>query len=127
MPAKAKNWVLLANHCDKSLIRNMVAYKVSTLFEMKWAPNCIPVDVLLNGEYKGSYDLCDQVEMGKNRVELSEMKKKDTKEPEISGVYFLIADGCARKIGDILYNSTKGAVYVVKYPDEEDIIPEQIE
>jgi hypothetical protein len=127
MLAKAKNWVLLANHCDKSLIRNKVAYKVSTLFEMKWTPNCMPVDVMLNGEYKGSYDLCDQVEMGKNRVELSEMNKKDTKEPEISGGYFLEADGWAPKIGDIHYNSTKGAVYVVKYPDEDDIIPEQIE
>ena len=35
MPAKAKKWGLLANHMDKSLIRNLVAFKISSLLGQK--------------------------------------------------------------------------------------------
>ena len=33
MPANAKKWNLLANHSDKTLLRNKVAFKISSLFE----------------------------------------------------------------------------------------------
>ena len=126
MPAKAKKWNLLANYVDKTLIRNKVALKVSNLFEMKWTPTCKPVYLMLNGEYKGSYDICDNVEVAENRVELSKMTSKNAEEPEITGGYLLEADGWAPTLEDIYYNSTQGAVYIIKYPDEDDIIPAQI-
>ena len=39
MTANAKSWTLLANHFDKTLIRNLVGLKISTLFEMKYTLN----------------------------------------------------------------------------------------
>ena len=62
MPANAKKWNLLANHGDKTLLRTRLAFKISSLFEMKYTPACLPVDLMVNGEYKGNFDLCDQVE-----------------------------------------------------------------
>ena len=65
MPAKAKSWALIANHSDKTLMRYLLAHKISTLFEMKYTPACRSVDLILNGEFQGNFGLCDQVEEGK--------------------------------------------------------------
>ena len=50
MPAKAKNWVLLNNLSDKTLIRNMVAFEASR--RMGYTPAARMVDVMYNGELK---------------------------------------------------------------------------
>ena len=125
MPANAKKWNLLANHGDKTLLRNKLAFKISSLFEMKYTPACKPVDLMVNGEYKGSYDLCDQVEQGKGRVEIEKMSKKDINEPEVTGGYIIEADFWARREEDHI-ESNRGIIYTIKYPDEDDIVPEQM-
>ena len=117
MPAKAKSWTLLANHSDKSLIRNLVALKISTLFEMKYTPVCKPVDVIVNGEFKGSFDLCDQVEEGKNRIEVTKMDETCIEEPEITGGYILVADQWAKIRNESYYISNKGVIYKIKDPE----------
>ena len=52
---KAKNYVLLANHLDPTLMLNSVAFKIGRLLELPFTNHAIPVDVVLNGIYKGSY------------------------------------------------------------------------
>jgi hypothetical protein len=126
MPAKAKKWNLLANHSDKTLLRNKLGLKMSTLFEMKYTPACQPADLMVNGEFKGSYDLCDQIEQGEGRVEIEKMNKKAIKEPEVTGGYIIEADHWAAR-EEFYAESKRGIVYSIKYPDEEDIVPEQID
>jgi hypothetical protein len=48
LPAKEKNWVLLANHADKTLIRNAVAFKIGQLLGFEFTPSARFVDVYLN-------------------------------------------------------------------------------
>ena len=127
MKAKAKSWTLLANHSDKTLIRNMFAFKISELFEMKYTPLCQPVDLIINGEFKGNYGFCDQVEEGKGRIEVTKMNEKCIQEPEISGGYIIAADQWAQMGGDKYYESDKGVIYTVKYPSDSDIVREQLE
>ena len=67
-PAHDKKWTLINNYGDKTLMRNILAFEVSRRVGMAYTPFCAPVDVILNGEYQGCYQLCDQVEAGKNRV-----------------------------------------------------------
>ena len=124
MPANAKKWNLLANHGDKTLLRTRLAFKISSLFEMKYTPACLPVDLMVNGEYKGNFDLCDQVEQGKGRVEIEKMSKKDINEPEVTGGYIIEVDLYA-KYEENYFVTKKGIIYSIKYPDEEDIVPEQ--
>lgn len=69
---KAKNYVLLANHLDPTLMLNSVAFKIGRLLELPFTNHAIPVDVVLNGIYKGSYLLTEQVEVKENRVDLDE-------------------------------------------------------
>ncbi|MCQ2965054.1 MAG: CotH kinase family protein, partial [archaeon] len=125
-PAKAKKWNLLSNFYDKTLVRNDLAFKISSLLEMKYTPVCKFVDVMVNGEYKGTYQLCDNVEVGKNRVNLSKMDETCVEEPEITGGYMIEACGHSQWQGDTTYQSDKGIVYIIRYPKEKDITKEQI-
>ena len=66
----AKSFVLLANYIDPTLMLNSVAFKIGHLLNMPFTNHAIPVDVVLNGKYKGSYLLTEQVEIKENRVDI---------------------------------------------------------
>ena len=67
MPAH-KRWVLLANLMDRTLMRNLVAMKVSSMTKLAWTPRCRSVELVLNGKHQGTYLLIEQVRVDKNRV-----------------------------------------------------------
>ena len=69
-PAKDKKWVLINNFSDKSLIRNMVGFEVSRCLGMLYTPFCTMADVIVNGDYRGTYQLADKIEVGKNRLDI---------------------------------------------------------
>ena len=92
---------------------------------MKYTPQCELVDVIVNGEYKGNYNLCDQVEMHKKRVELTEMDETCIEEPEVTGGYFFAADAYAKQEGDY-QETTKGIIYKIEYPEDDSIVTEQV-
>lgn len=74
-----RNWVLLANHCDQSLLRNYIAYTVSgKMSGIDYAPECMNVEVYLNGKYNGVYLLCEPITINKNRVNISEEVESGT-------------------------------------------------
>ena len=116
MPAKAKKWGLLANHMDKSLIRNLVAFKISSLLGQKYSPACKSVDLILDGSFEGNYIVCDKIEKGKNRVELDDLDETMNEYPEITGGYLMEVDGFADQ-ETYHFNSKKGVKVTIKYPD----------
>ena len=66
--AESKNWVLLANYMDGTLMLNSVAMKTGQLLEMPYTNHMIPVDVTINNTYAGNYTFTEQVEVATNRV-----------------------------------------------------------
>ena len=72
--AKEKDWVLLANYLDPTLMLNAVAFKIGNLLELPYTNHAIPVDVTINGNYAGSYMLTEQVERSKSRVNIHKEK-----------------------------------------------------
>lgn len=71
MPA-SKNWALLANYADKSLMRNNTAMEISRLMGFPWTPKSRTVELYLNGEYQGVYSLFEHKEVGKNKVNIED-------------------------------------------------------
>jgi hypothetical protein len=69
---KAKSWVLLANSADDTMIRNIIAFEMGQRFGLPYTNHYIPVELVLNGEYRGSYVLTEQVQVGKGRVNIDE-------------------------------------------------------
>ena len=116
MPAKAKKWVLLANHMDKSLIRNLVAFKISSLLGQKYSPACKSIDLIVDGDFEGNYIICDKIEKGKGRVELDSMDETYNEYPNITGGYLMEIDGFADQ-EPYHFTSKKGVKVTIKYPD----------
>lgn len=88
---KSKKWAFVANHYDKSLLRNTVASHVGqALTKLAWTPASKPVDVFINGSYRGSYILTERVTIDDQRVNIPELKgSKDNVQPNITGGYLL--------------------------------------
>ena len=131
---KHKRWILLANFMDRTLMRNLVSMKVSSMTNLAWTPHCEPVELVLNGMHRGTYLLIEQVRVDKNRVNVTEMTKKDVSGEAVTGGYLLECDfhfdnevqwtdphgGCVQ------WGSQGGIPFAVKYPDEEDLTSEQL-
>ena len=123
-PAKAKNWTLINNYGDKTLMRNIVAFHVSEVCRMPYTPFCRPVDVLVNGEYKGCYQLCDKIEVKKGRVSIDEMTPADLAGNALSGGYLWEIDGYANQEPSPYY-SPHGVPVTLHSPDNDEIVPAQ--
>ncbi|MDR1525966.1 MAG: CotH kinase family protein, partial [Tannerella sp.] len=67
-----KDWVLLANYGDKTLMRTAFALKLSERMNFPWTPGCRFVEVFLNGNFIGNYNLTEHIEQGKNRINVPE-------------------------------------------------------
>lgn len=65
-----KDWILLANYIDISLMRNWTVFELSKHFQDIYTSDSRWVHVFYNGSYDGVYLLCEQVESGKNRVDI---------------------------------------------------------
>ena len=123
-PAKCKKWTLLPNWREKSLMRNNIAFEMSRRLGLRYTPWIQNVDVIVNGEYKGNYQLCDQVTVDEHRVNVAEMLSEDDEAYSITGGYLLEITNP----GGTQYNfkSSYGNIPVdVKYPDDDDITPQQ--
>ena len=101
-----KRWVLLANFMDRTMMRNMVAMKVSSMTRLAWTPRCRPVELVLNGKHVGNYLLIEQVRVDGDRVNID---KKDGYLLELDFHY------------DNEFQWTEhGIPFAVKHPDPEE-------
>ena len=123
-PAKAKKWTLINNFGDKTLMRNLLAFELSRCMGMPYTPYGTAVDVLLNGEYKGCYQLCDQIQVHKNRVDITEMTSHDNEGVALTGGYLIEVDAYANQEKS-WFNSINGNPVTIKSPEEDSITSRQ--
>ena len=70
---KAKKWVLLANAIDKNtLIKDQLGYDFAEYIGIDYQVNCKPVDLYVNQQYFGSYQLSEKVEIKSTRVDVND-------------------------------------------------------
>ena len=69
---EAKEWVLLANYQDYTLMANAVAMEIAQQLNLPFTNTIIPVDLTMNGEYLGNYNLTQQIELKENRVDIGD-------------------------------------------------------
>lgn len=88
---KDKDWILLSNYNDKSLMRNILGFQI---FEKlgNYAPRAKLVDVILNSEYQGIYVLTEKIKQDSNRVNIAKLKKEDISGEELTGGYIFKID-----------------------------------
>ena len=78
----AVKWNLLSNWSDKTLLRNKITYDMAAQAGMAYSPESGFVDLYLNGDYQGCYQLCEKVEIGSERVDIHNLETYTLYEPE---------------------------------------------
>ena len=88
MPAD-KEWALLANYSDRTLVRNITAMKLSEICGFSWTPRMRSVEVYLNGTYQGVYTLCEHKKVSDDRVNIDVVSESDNAGDALTGGYYL--------------------------------------
>lgn len=119
---KDKDWVLLANYCDKTLLRTKIGFYTQKMFNsipanaQLFVPQSEFVDVILNEEYIGNYLLTESVKEGKNRCNIN------TSQNDIDGIGFVAEYDYNYYANEDFYfkSDIKAFPYTFKYPDTDD-------
>lgn len=69
MPAD-KSWVLLANSADKAMLRNKISFYLGQISNLEWTPRAHFVELMLNGDYTGTYLLVEKIKISENRLNI---------------------------------------------------------
>lgn len=129
---KEEDWVLFAPYNDKSLLRDVLAYKLGR-DQNRYAPRTRYCEVVLNGEYMGVYVLIEKIKRDKNRVDINKLDPEEITGDNLTGGYIIKIDKATGSGGDgwssIFPPPLRGNDQLINFlyevPKSEDIVPEQ--
>ena len=102
--ASAEKWLLLAHYSDKSLLRTELAFDLSRTSELDWTSDSRFVELIINEEYLGLYQLVEKIEATPNRVN--------------SGQGFVLEYNRPGRLGtDDVYFESNFHFYTIKEPE----------
>ena len=96
---KGKSWVLLSNGQTGSLMANAIGMKAANLIQAAASNHIIPVELYLNGEYRGNYNFTEKIGFANNSIELADESAAALLELD---TYYDEPEG--QKFRSILYN-----------------------
>lgn len=129
---KKDDWVLLAPYNDKSLMRDVLAYKMGRATG-RYASRSVYCELVLNGEYRGIYVLLEKVKRDKNRVNIEKLDPVETSGENLTGGYIIKIDKTAGNGGEGWESkyvppgraSFQTIYFQYEYPKQTDIVAEQ--
>lgn len=69
---KGKSWVLLANKQTGSMTTNALAMKMADMVQTAGCNHIVPVELYINGDYRGSYNFTEKVGFSNNSIDLAD-------------------------------------------------------
>lgn len=123
---KHKRWSFLANYRDRTLLRNNVTFQLGYMADnLEWTPKSQFVEVIFNGEYQGNFQVCEQIRVDKNRVNIKELTDDIIDEDKITGGYLLEYDSYYDEVNRFRTDINQWPVNI-KSPDEDDLNKTQL-
>lgn len=127
------DWILYAPFSDRSLMRNVLAYKLANDLG-EYAPRTRFVELVLNEEYMGVYVLMEKIKRDRNRINIAEMDTLDNTGDALTGGYIIKVDKTAGETNSgwtSIYPPYEGTnsktYYQYHYPRPADITDAQKE
>ena len=91
--SKSKHFAILAHADDnKGYLRNFVGFDLGKRIGLPWTPSQQPVEVVINGDYRGLYFLTESIRVDKDRVNITELADKEEESKLVSGGYIVELD-----------------------------------
>ena len=108
---KDKDWVLISNSADKTLLKNFITLKLYSWLGGNNAPRAQFVELYLNRNYLGVYLLSENIKVNKSRINIPRDKHS-----------FLFEKTTAKgmKEKDIIIQTKKGNLFCIKSPKNAD-------
>jgi hypothetical protein len=120
---RENDWVLHNPFSDKSLLRNVLACKLSNDMG-RYASRTRMCELLLNDEYQGVYVLMEKVKRDRYRINIAEIDSNDVAGDSLTGGYILKIDKMdGENIGG--WQSDSNIFYQYHYPKPDRIQPQQ--
>jgi spore coat protein CotH len=117
------DWILNNPWSDKSMIRNILSYKVSNDLG-RYASRTKLCEVWLNDQYTGVYVLMEKLKRDKNRVDIARLDSSDVEGDDLTGGYiFKIDKTDGEQTGG--WRSAKRTNYQYHYPKPDEILDVQ--
>ncbi|MBP5561148.1 MAG: CotH kinase family protein, partial [Muribaculaceae bacterium] len=91
---KSKHFVLLAN-CEEgplSLYKDVLGLWLGKQLGLDWTPDIKPVELVINGDYRGLYNLAEQVRVDPDRVNVVEQDDGETDPELVTGGWLVEID-----------------------------------
>lgn len=113
---EGKKFALLANYHDPGLIHAALGFTAGKLLDFGWVPSYAYVELVLNGEYVGNYQLVESIQARKNRIDIDKktgfiLEEVYPDRLDVERVHF--------------FSSLEHRLYEFKDPDGEDVSEEQ--
>lgn len=90
---KSKHWAILAHADDnKGYLRNFTGFALGERIGLPWTPRQQPVEVVINGNYRGLYFLTESIRVGDGRVPVQELEDLVEDPALVSGGYIVELD-----------------------------------
>lgn len=118
------DWILSAPYSDKTLIRNILVYKLSETLG-HYAPRTKLCELLLNGEYMGVYVLTEKIKRDNNRVNISKLESDDVSGDDLTGGYIIKIDKSTGNSGPMWHSKFLGLNFQYEYPKYDEISSKQ--
>lgn len=91
--SKSKHFAILAHADDqKGYMRNFVGFNLGKRIGLPWTPSQQPVEVVINGNYRGLYFLTESIRVDEDRVNITELKDNEEEGKLVSGGYIVELD-----------------------------------
>ncbi|MDE7136041.1 MAG: CotH kinase family protein, partial [Muribaculaceae bacterium] len=92
-PDKSKHYALLAHADDNyGYLRNFTGFNIGKRIGLPWTPSQQPVEVIINGDYRGLYFLTESIRVGDGRINITELDDLASDPALVSGGYVVELD-----------------------------------
>jgi len=125
------DWILFAPYNDKSLMRDVLIYKLASDMG-RYASRSKYCEVVLNNEYVGVYVLLEKVKRDNDRVNIKKLEPTDITGDAITGGYIIKIDKTDGEEVDGWYStylpypqSQHSIFYQYHYPKPDEIVQQQ--
>ncbi len=114
---KGTTWALMANAYDVSLLKNHVVSYLSGAMGFSYTAKFVPVDLVVNGNYMGSYQISPFVQVAENSLNITPVKKDAAEGDEITGGYLIAMDPYATEPEANVITTEGGVRFGIKTPN----------
>lgn len=120
---KSKRWCVIANYYDKTLLRNkFVSYLGNEIFNTVWNSSFVSVDMIINGSYRGTYLLGENIKLESNRIDIQDISEIENDEngdnvTDLADGGFVLEVNC-RLDEQFNFRTQKKVPFSLKDPDE---------